>query len=81
MLSITHDIEEAFHSDEVIVLDEGEIRLQGKPSDVFSHIDELRSMKLGVPFFFEMKGALEKAGLVIPENVKTTQELEEYLCR
>lgn len=81
LLSITHDIEEAFHSDEVIVLDEGEIRLQGKPDEVFSHIDELRSMKLGVPFFFEVKDALEKAGLAIPENIKTTQELEEYLCR
>ena len=81
LLSITHDIEEAFHSDEVIVLDEGEIRLQGKPNEVFSHIDELRSMKLGVPFFFEMKDALEKEGLAIPDSIKTTQELEEYLCR
>lgn len=81
ILSITHDVEEASRADEVIVINDGSLFMKGKPEEVFSKVEELRSISLDVPFFYSLKYQLEKDGLVIPSSIKNEKELEEYLCR
>ena len=81
ILSITHDVEEASRADEVIVLNKGKIVLQGKPEDVFEHKDDLSSIRLGIPFYYQLRFALEEQGMKIPENVKDLDSLEAFLCR
>ncbi len=81
ILSITHDVEEAARADEVIVLNHGKMFLQGKPNEVFSRRDELASIRLSAPFVYEMKDALVKEGVEVPESITTLEGLEEYLCR
>ena len=81
ILSITHDVEEAARADEVIVLNKGKIVLQGKPKDVFEHKDDLSSIRLGIPFYYQLRFALEEQGMKIPENVKDLDSLEAFLCR
>jgi energy-coupling factor transport system ATP-binding protein len=58
VLSITHDVEEAYHADEVLVLNEGRLMLQGTPKEVFSHEHELNDIRLGCPFFVSLVNEL-----------------------
>lgn len=81
VLSITHDVEEAFRSDYVLVMNGGKIILQGTPSEVFTHQEELRSIRLDAPFFISLKEALIEKGLDIPADIDTEEKLEEFLCR
>ena len=72
ILSITHDVEEAFLSDEVLVLSKGEIAFKGKPEEVFSNRNALQSLKLGMPFVLDIKDHLKKEGI----EVKCDNDIE-----
>jgi energy-coupling factor transport system ATP-binding protein len=67
IISITHDIEEAYQSDMVFVMNEGQIIDSGPPQEVLIKEDLLKSIKLDIPFALKFKGALKAAGL----NVKS----------
>lgn len=60
IISITHDIEEVLQSSDCIVLNQGEIFMHDKPSEVFKHADELRKIELDIPFNLKLKEALKK---------------------
>ena len=81
ILSITHDVEEASRADEIIVLNKGLIVAQGKPNEVFSHPEELAKIRLGIPFFYQLRFALEEQGIKIPDNMTDLDSLEAFLCR
>ena len=59
ILSITHDVEEAYLSDEVIVLSHGEIAFKGKPEEVFKRREALSSLNLEMPFILDLKEKLK----------------------
>lgn len=80
IISITHDIEEANLSDEVIVLNEGKIYLQGSPLEVFSKKEELSNIRLDLPFFNKVMDALQEEGVDV-DNVKNINELVDKLCQ
>ena len=46
---ITHFMDEAVKADRVVVMDSGRIVMQGKPKEIFSQVDALRSHGLDVP--------------------------------
>lgn len=46
---ITHNMDEAVKADRVVVIDDGEIKLDGTPQQVFCNIDQLKSLQLDVP--------------------------------
>ena len=58
VISITHDIEEAFASDRVIVLNEGNIVFDLAPQELIAHKDELLSIGLDIPFMERLKDKL-----------------------
>lgn len=49
IILITHYMDEAVQADRVVVMDDGCIRLDGTPSEVFKNVDELKAMGLDVP--------------------------------
>ena len=51
------------------VLDHGRIALEGTPSEVFMHGDDLRAMGLDVPECAKLAAALRQRGFDIPEGV------------
>lgn len=81
VLSITHDVEEAFNADKVLVLNAGEIALFGTPKEVFSHVDVLRSLRLDLPFGMKLIEALKEKGLSLPPDVSDLASLERFLCQ
>lgn len=58
IISITHDVEEAYLSDEVILLSHGEVAFKGKPDEVFSKRDVLKNFNLEMPFLLDLKQKL-----------------------
>lgn len=59
---ITHYMDEAAEADRVIVMDTGEIILDGTPAQVFGEVEKIKSVGLDVPqpteLIFELKKAL-----------------------
>ncbi|MBQ7741295.1 MAG: energy-coupling factor transporter ATPase, partial [Eubacterium sp.] len=49
ILLITHNMDEAVRADRVVVIDDGVIKADGTPAEVFSDIDKLSSLQLDVP--------------------------------
>lgn len=79
ILSITHDVEEAFLSDEVIVMSQGEIAFKGKPEEVFRNRQALESLHLEMPFILDLKDRLKSEKIDLSSNSKTIDEIAEVL--
>ena len=77
---ITHYMEEAAKADRVVVMNDGEIWLDGTPKEVFSKVKELRSVELDVPQPTELCDRLRDAGISLPEGILTTEECIEALA-
>lgn len=63
ILSITHDIEEAYQADEVIAFNDGKIVFQGKPEDVLKDEKNLQEIGLDIPFVVSLRNKLEAKGI------------------
>lgn len=63
ILSITHDVEEAFSSDRIIVLDEGKILYDASPNDLLKHKEDLINLGLDIPFMVKLKDELSMHNL------------------
>ncbi|MBP3384866.1 MAG: energy-coupling factor transporter ATPase [Firmicutes bacterium] len=81
VILITHFMEEAAEADRVIIMDDGVVRLDGTPEEVFSHADELREMNLDIPMPVELARRLRARGIDIPADIINIEEMVEYLCQ
>lgn len=63
VINITHYMEEAARADRVIVINDGEMILDGAPKEVFSKVELLHSIGLESPQSTELVSLLKKAGL------------------
>ena len=80
IISITHDIEEAYLSDRVVVLEKGKIALSGNPKEIFNNNKEkIKELSLELPFFVELKDKLAKNGFDI-KDIDDEESLVRYLC-
>ena len=73
VILITHYMNEAALADRAIVMDKGEIVLDGEPREVFTHVDTLRNAGLDVPQPTELSVELKKCGIDL-ENVLSVDE-------
>ena len=80
IIYITHDIEEAYQSDHVIVINKGKVVKEGTPDDVFSDEVLMKKIDLTIPFYKQLKNELEKYGIDI-NGVDNIDELVDRLCR
>jgi cobalt/nickel transport system ATP-binding protein len=68
LLMATHDLDLVYRwADWVFVMDKGQLMLEGKPEDVFSHRTLLSELELGVPLIYEIlfDGLSAEEGVVI----------------
>lgn len=78
---ITHFMNEAVKADRVIVMEKGQIAMEGTPSWVFSQVDRLKQIGLDVPQVTELAHQLRNEGVDISPDVLTVEEMVESLCR
>jgi energy-coupling factor transport system ATP-binding protein len=74
---ITHFMEEAALADRVLVVTDGEIRLSGKPAEVFDRVETMRAMQLDVPQMTDLARSLRDEGMPLREGILTVEELAE----
>lgn len=75
IILITHYMEEVIYSDKVFVMDKGKITMQGTPREIFSQVDKLKELRLGVPQVTLLAHELQKRGLNIPNGILDRKEL------
>lgn len=81
VILITHYMDEAVLADKIFVMDKGKIAMEGTPRQVFSHVEEIRELRLDVPAATAMAYELRKAGYNIPNDILTRDELVEAVCQ
>jgi len=80
ILSITHDIDEAYQCDHIIVLNNGEKVLDGNKDEVFKDESLLKQYHLEIPFALKLKNELIKQGIDV-SNCSNVKEIMEFLCK
>lgn len=78
---ITHYMDEAVQADRVVVMDKGNIRLDGTPKEVFSNLDAIKKFGLDVPQVTELAQVLIKEGVDLPSDIIYVKELVDLLCQ
>lgn len=78
VISITHDIEEAYESDEVIVMNKGGIVCSGNPKEVLNDPALMNEVGIEVPFILTIKEKLAEQGKKI-DSVDNIDQLVEAL--
>ncbi len=72
---ITHFMEEAVDADRVLVMDDGEILLDGTPQAVFRERETVRRVGLELPKAAELSFDLRADGVPLPPDILTAQAL------
>jgi len=78
---LTHFMNEAIHCDRMIVMDQGNIEMEGTPYEVFGREEKLLSLGLDYPIAARLAKGLRQSGINIPENIIHTEEIISHLCR
>lgn len=79
VILITHHMEETIHADRLIVMDNGKVVMDGKPSEIFTHVEELRAMGLAIPETTELLWEMNKNGFNLPLEALTVEECAQAL--
>jgi len=76
---ITHHMEEAALAQRVVVLDQGQIALDGTPAEVFSQVEKLHDVRLAAPETVELCHALNLEGFDLPLTQLRVEECAQTL--
>ena len=74
VVHITHHMSEAEDADRVIVMNDGVGAMDGTPRDIFSRVEELRSLGLAAPDTVELLHRLNGHGMSLPLTAITVDE-------
>ena len=82
VILISHDMSVAARmADRIIVINHGNVALDGTAREVFSHAAELKEMGLDIPASTEVALMLREKGFDLPEDICTSEQLVEAVLR
>ena len=80
IVMVSHSMDDvASLAERVIVMNRGEVYMDGAPREVFSRGDDLRAIGLDVPQAVELAQRLRERGLPVPEGVYREEELQQAI--
>ena len=80
IMMVSHSMEDVARlADRIVVLDHGEKALEGAPREVFADAGRLTKMGLDVPAVTRLARELNDAGLSVPRDLYTIEEMEAAL--
>lgn len=79
IIHITHYMEECVNADRIIVINEGNVVLEGTPREVFSNVVQMKEIGLDVPEPTEISYLLNKSNINVRRDVLTVDELVQAL--
>lgn len=81
IILITHHMDEVVFANRVFVMDKGKIVMSGSPKEIFSQIEELDSLRLGVPEASKLAYELINSGVALKRGIITRDELINQLIK
>ncbi len=78
---VTHYMDEAAKADRVVVMDGGQIVMDGTPKEVFSQVKRVKELGLDVPQVTELAYGLNRLGFPINYGVLTVSECADEIMR
>jgi len=82
VVMVSHSMDDvARYADRMIVMDHGQIKLQGSPQEVFSHPQELDAIGVGVPTLTRLLLELKAHGLDVRTDQLTLQAVKDEILR
>ncbi len=79
VILVTHLMDEAAAADRCVVMDKGRILLDGTPSDVFFHSEELSALSLDIPEICRIADILRSNGIPVPQNVVNAEQMADFV--
>lgn len=79
IIHITHYMQEAIMADRIIVMDKGQVMLEGSPRQVFKEVKKLKEIGLDVPDTTYLTYLLKEAGFNIDTEILTIDEVTEAI--
>jgi energy-coupling factor transporter ATPase len=81
VIAITHFMHEAAEGNRVIVMEAGKIVMEGTPRQVFSHVEELRTLQLDVPQTTEISYRLNQRDPTFPPDLLLVDDVADEIQR
>ena len=78
---ITHYMDEAAQSDRIVVIDEGKVKMEGTPREIFPQVKLMKEIGLDVPQVTELAYELKKEGIHINPKIRNVDEMVNELCQ
>lgn len=79
IIHVTHLLEEAALAQRVIVMERGQIVLEGPPAAIFANVQRLQALKLLIPEPIELVHCLRAAGIPIAKDALTIEAIAQEL--
>ncbi len=80
IISITHYMEEALEADYIFVMEQGHLKMQGTPKEIFSREEEVEQLGLKLPQLCQLARSLREGGMDIPLGITSEEELKEAIA-
>ena len=81
VIMVSHDMNEVYENvNRIIVFKEGKVLYDLPPAQLFEKEDEIAQMNLEVPFMAQFINQLKKNGIVLPDEVRTVQQVFDAVC-
>jgi energy-coupling factor transport system ATP-binding protein len=81
VIHITHFMHEVVNFDRLVVMEAGQILMQGSPREVFAEVKQLRSVGLNIPLVTELGYRLVARGVALPPTILSNEELRDALSQ
>ncbi len=81
IIHVTHLLEEIVQAQRIIVMEQGNIVMEGIPAAVFANLEQLRQLKLAIPEPIELAARLRNAGLPVSQEALTVEEIAREIAR
>ncbi len=78
---LTHYMSEVVHCNRMVVMDRGEIKLEGTPREIFYRSEELTALGLDCPTIVQLSEGLRRNGIKLKNDIIETEELVQSLCQ
>ncbi|MBQ3848507.1 MAG: energy-coupling factor transporter ATPase [Clostridia bacterium] len=79
IIHITHHMDEVTECDKVYIIDKGTVAAEGKPEEIFSAEDGLKSHGLDVPQVTQLFNELQRRGIELPDGIITVEKAAEVI--
>lgn len=81
IIQVTHLLEEAALAQRIVVMEQGQIVMEGPPAAIFADLQRLRELKLAIPEPIELANLLRHAGFPISQDALTVETIAREIVR